>query len=229
LRQGQIHHVRPAIPAALVDSGNPALPSFSHPAKTGNQTVRKLFQAALLALTVSACAAPQNGILVSPDAEALGGNLFVEKLSGGAQVLVLDGDITPDTSFVFQAVTEQADVEGLVILQSRGGNLLASHQIGRMIKSQRMNTAVIVSCISACVDIFIAGQKREMTEIAELGLHSATHRDVAYEIDRRYWTEFGFARVNEMAYQVPNSSLWVLDATRAKDLRLATAILTRDP
>jgi hypothetical protein len=92
-----------------------------------------------------------------------------------------------------------------------------------------MNTAVIVSCISACVDIFIAGQQREMTEIAELGLHSATNPDIAYEIDRRYWTDLGFARVNEMAYQVPNSSLWILDAKSAKDLRLATAILRRDP
>ena len=133
----------------------------------------------------------------------------------GSQFLVLDGEITPQTSFVFQAIVEQATVEGLVIAQSPGGDLLAAHQIGRTIKRQRMNTLVLVSCISACVDIFVAGRNREMTNIAELGLHSATNRDVSYQLDRKYWREMGFPTINEKAYRVPNNRLWIMDAGHA--------------
>ncbi len=175
-------------------------------------------------VTLSACA-PTGGLLVSNDARDIGGNLFIEKSSRGAQFLVLDGEITPETSFVFQAIVEQATVEGLVIAQSPGGDLLAAHQIGRTIKRQRMNTLVLVSCISACVDVFVAGRNREMTNIAELGLHSATNRDVSYQLDRKYWREMGFPTINEKAYRVPNNRLWIMDAKRARELRVATNII----
>jgi membrane-bound ClpP family serine protease len=189
--------------------------------------LRRLVPMLIALLGLSACG-PQGGILVSEDAEPIGGNLFVETASDGAQFLVLDGEITDRTSYTFLALLEQAEVEGLVIAQSPGGDLLAAHQIGRAIKSRRINTIVLVNCISACVDIFIAGTMREMTDIAELGLHSATDRDFAYEIDRRYWGALGFGRVNEMAYKVPNDKLWIISATRARELRLATDIISPD-
>ena len=153
-------------------------------------------------LAIVAACAPQGGLLVSDDADNVGGNLFVETAQDGSQFLVLDGEITERTSFTFLALVEQADVDGLVIAQSPGGNLLASHQIGREIKARGMNTVVLVSCISACVDIFVAGARREMTDIAELGLHSATDREVSLEIDRRYWREMGFPEVNEKEWLV---------------------------
>lgn len=177
-------------------------------------------------LTLAAGCAPPGGLLVSENARPIGGNLFIETSSNGDQFLVLDGEITDKTSYAFQSVVEQADVEGLVIAQSPGGDLLASHQIGRAIRDRGINTIVLVNCISACVDIFIAGRIREMTDIAELGLHSATDRDFAYEIDRRYWGELGFGRINEMAYKVPNDRLWIISATRARELRLATNIVS---
>ncbi len=186
---------------------------------------RRFLVPCLMLLAVAACAT-SNGILVSPEAENLGGNLFVETSSDGQnQFLVLDGEITGETAFVFQSMVERADVEGLVIAQSPGGSLLASHQIGRTIKAEGMNTVVLATCISACVDVFIAGRQREMADIAELGLHSATDRDVSYEIDRRYWREMGFSRINEMAYQVPNDKIWIVTAKRASELRMATNIL----
>ena len=171
---------------------------------------------------------PPGGLLVSESADPIGGNLFVETTTEGEQFLVLDGEITSETSYAFQVMLEQADVEGLVIAQSPGGDLLAAHQVGRAIKANGINTVVLVSCISACVDIFIAGEIREMTDIAELGPHSATDRDFAYEIDRRYWGELGFSRVNEKAYLVPNNQLWIISAARARQLRLATNVITRD-
>ena len=189
--------------------------------------VRSLFKLTAVLFTLGACA-PQGGLLVSDEAEAVGGNLFVETSSDGSQFLVLDGEITEKTSFAFQSVLEQAEVEGLVIAQSPGGNLLAAHQIGRAINERRINTIVLVACISACVDIFIAGESREMMDLAELGLHAATDREFAYEIDRRYWGALGFGRVNEMAYQVPNDKLWIISAKRARELRLATDIIASD-
>lgn len=186
--------------------------------------MRKFFSLAFALLALTACA-PTSGLLVSNDARDLGGSLYIEKASNGGSFLVLDGEITPQTSFIFEAVTEQADVQGLVIAQSPGGDLLAAHQIGRSIKRKRMNTLVLVSCISACVDIFVAGRNREMMEIAELGLHSATNRDVSYEIDRKYWREMGFSSINEKAYRVPNNRLWIMDAKRARELRVATNII----
>lgn len=186
---------------------------------------RKLSLVSALLWFAVACS-PPGGLLVSESAEPVGGNLFIETSSSGDQFLVLDGEITDRTSYAFLSVVEQAQVEGLVIAQSPGGDLLAAHQIGRAIHEKRINTIVLVNCISACVDIFIAGDVREMTDIAELGLHSATDRDFAYEIDRRYWGALGFARVNEMAYQVPNDKLWIISAKRAKELRLATNIVT---
>ena len=187
----------------------------------------RLINFSTLLLLLSACA-PSGGLLVSEAAEPVGGNLFVETSENGDQFLVLDGEITAQTSYVFLALVEQADVEGLVIAQSPGGDLLASHQIGRAIKERGINTIVLVNCISACVDIFIAGNIRGMTDLAELGRHSATDRDFAYEIDRRYWGELGFARVNEMAYQVPNDKLWIISAKRAQELRLATNIISAE-
>ena len=185
----------------------------------------KLAHLALLLVVAAGCS-PPGGLLVSDKARPIGGNLFIETSSSGDQFLVLDGEITDRTSYTFLSVIEQADVEGLVIAQSPGGDLLAAHQMGRAIKERQINTIVLVNCISACVDVFAAGKTREMTDIAELGLHAATDRDFAYEIDRRYWGELGFARVNEMAYQVPNDKLWVISAKRARELRLATNIVS---
>lgn len=187
----------------------------------------RLLLSAVLVLFVAACA-PTGGLLVSDRARDLGGNLFIESAKNGSQFLVLDGEITPETAYVFQAVLQQASVEGLVIAQSPGGDLLAAHQIGRTIKRRRMNTLVLVSCISACVDIFVAGKNREMTDFAELGLHSATNRDVSYQLDRRYWREMGFPTINEKAYRVPNNRVWIMDAKRAQELRVATKVLRSD-
>ena len=190
-------------------------------------SLRKFIVVACAGL-LTACGT-SGGLVVSNDAEAVGGNLFIEKSSNGDHFLVLDGEITPRTSYTFLALIETAEVEGLVIAQSPGGDLLASHQIGRAIKSRRMNTVVLVSCISACVDVFVAGRRREMMDFAELGVHSATNRDVAYQIDRKYWREMGFANINEKAYQVPNNRLWIIEPKRARELRMATDIIRTDP
>ena len=185
----------------------------------------RLLISAVLVFLVAACA-PTGGLLVSDKARKMGGNLFIETADNGASFLVLDGEITSETAYVFQSLVEQARVDGLVITQSPGGDLLAAHQIGRTIKLKRMNTLVLATCISACVDIFIAGQNRGMIDQAVLGLHSATNRDVSYQLDRRYWREMGFTSINEKAYRIPNNRIWIMDAGRARELRVATSVIS---
>ena len=207
---------------------------------------RFLFFLAIVALP--ACA-PSGGFLVSDQAQKLGGNLYTERLGDGGLFLVLDGEITRDTSVVFKNLTDRIDARGLVIAQSPGGNVFAAHEVGRQIKKRRMNTVVLTSCASACVDVFVAGQQREMTDVAELGLHApSVHSwyswmsnvpllselpfldesealEATYEIDKRYWAEMGFPKINEKAYRVPNNRIWIISPERARELRLATRIL----
>jgi len=184
----------------------------------------KTAAAATLAL-LAACGAP-SGVMVSPNARPVGGNLYIETSLQGRQFLVLDGEITPETSYTFQALVEQAEqAAGLVITQSPGGNLFASHQIGDTIAAHHMNTAVIGECISACVHLFIAGNERDMTPDAVLGLHPSSGGAYTLAIDERYWGRFGLADVIRAAYKVPKGKVWYIGAERAKALKLATQVL----
>ena len=185
--------------------------------------ISRLVAALALAL-LTACTAPRDGLLVSPGAEPIGGALFIETLPDGGQVLVLDGEITGETSFKFQSILQQAEVSGLIIAQSPGGNLLAAHQIGRAIAANDINTAVLISCQSACVDVFIAGRERSIAERAELGLHAASDPEFGYSLDQPYWTSFGLGAVNDAAYRVPFGEIWIVTAERAVELRLATEV-----
>ena len=185
--------------------------------------------------------APTGGFLVSDDAQSLGGNLFVERLDDGGAIMVLDGEIDEETSFAFLTFLTRVRANGLVIAQSPGGSVDAAHRMGRAIKARKMNTLVLNACNSACVDVFVAGQQREMTDVAELGLHAPTIRTwyswmpfvdtsealaETYQIDRQYWSDMGFPLVNEKAYRVPNNRIWRISPQRARELRLATKILT---
>lgn len=210
--------------------------------ETGNGMLRQIIALILCLLGLAGCA-PTGGFLVSDEAQALGGNLFVEKLADGGRVMVLDGEIDLETAFVFRSFLAQVQANGLVIAQSPGGNVEAAHQIGRAIKSRQMNTLVLNSCNSACVDVFVAGKQREMTDIAELGLHAPAVRswiswlpfvdtrpalEATYAVDQKYWSDMGFPLVNEKAYQVPNNRIWIITPERARELRLATKILTAE-
>jgi hypothetical protein len=176
-------------------------------------------------LGLAGCGAVNTGLIVSANAQYLGGSLFVEPVDEDGGFLVLDGPITPETSYRFQSLVESYDVRGLVIAQSPGGDLLASHQIGDAIRSNGINTTVLAVCYSACVDVFIAGRNREMDREAELGLHVASDREFGYEVDSVYWRRMGFEAVNEAVYNMPEGGVWFVDAKRARELRMATAII----
>ncbi|MEM7470721.1 MAG: hypothetical protein AAF340_05155 [Pseudomonadota bacterium] len=188
-----------------------------------------LFKHTLVLLCFSllaACASP-NGVLVTKEATALGGNLFVEQTEDG-DFLVLDGEITPQTSFLFQALVAQGDVNGLVITQSPGGNPIASHQMGRTIRSNNINTFVVAACFSACVDVFVAGKRRIIYEEGKLGLHAwkgGASREVSLKIAQDYWREMGYpSTIMAKAFKVSHEQIWLIEPKRARSLRMATEI-----
>ncbi len=187
-------------------------------------SLRILSILAVLALSACSSSAP-SGVFVSDRAKPVGGSLFLEPAEDGGFVLILDGEITPETSYAFQRMVQVADVNVLVIAQSAGGDLFAAHQIGDVVSKNRISTVVLALCYSACVDVFIAGKERIMTSVGTLGLHSASNPEFGYAVDRAYWGRRGLGNVNEMAYQVAHDELWLINANRARDLRLATEIL----
>lgn len=183
----------------------------------------------LIALGLAGCTVP-GGALVSDRAVPLGGNLFVENPdTEDQQVLVLDGSITPRTAFVFLSlVGANPDIEGLVIAQSPGGNLAAAHQIGREIQDRGMNTFLITNCASACVDIFIAGDRREVTEVSSFLLHASSNPEVGYQLDDPYWTALGFKELNDRVYALDEELALVIDAPLARQMGIATHLTAID-
>lgn len=59
----------------------------------------------------------------------------------------------------------------LIILNSNGGDVFASMQIGRLIRKKRLTTAVPINarCLSSCALVYIAGLSR--VNVGTIGLH----------------------------------------------------------
>ncbi len=187
--------------------------------------LKKYFALLAFAVLAACSSTPPSGVLTTNKAVPVGGSLFLEPLGGNEFILVLDGAITGETSYTFLRMVQTSNINGLIITQSSGGDLFAAHQIGDAIAREGINTAVLAMCHSACVDIFIAGKDRGITPGAVLGLHSASNAEIGYQLDRRYWSKRGLGHINEMVYQVPHDKLWLVDARRATELRLATRVL----
>ena len=188
--------------------------------------MRRLFASLLGCILVAGCAgAPPSGQNLGPDAVPVGGALFALPVDGSRYVLFLDGEITSETSYVFQSMVEVDDINGLIVAASPGGDLLAAHQIGKAIRREGINTAVMGVCVSACVDVFVAGRSREMHPTAKLMMHPANDRTRGYALDRPYWAALGLTEVNERVYAMADGELWVVDAERAVAMRMATGLL----
>lgn len=183
--------------------------------------MRRLIAGLAMAMALAACEADPAGVYVTEGAVPLGGNLYAERTPGG-ELLVLDGAITPETSYVFQSLVEESEVNGLIITQSSGGDLRAAHQIGRAIRADGINTAVIALCVSACVDVFIAGRSRGVSTEAAFLLHPASNRAAGYSLDRPYWAAMGFGALNDRVYGMAEGTLLQITAEQALAMGLAS-------
>lgn len=72
----------------------------------------------------------------------------------------------------FRATAAGKKITG-VMLDSEGGNVAASFEIGDMVREMKMSTFVpgTATCASACFNIFSAGVERGASEGAYIGLH----------------------------------------------------------
>ncbi len=86
------------------------------------------------------------------------------------------GEITNEDIDRFREILQaNPDVTELQ-LNSGGGSIYASSEIAWIVTDVGLNTTVDGECVSACVDIFLAGQRRRMTLGSKIGFH------------RRYWS-----------------------------------------
>jgi hypothetical protein len=99
-------------------------------------------------------------------------------------MIVAEGDITPDTPDRFlefvQRQSRAANMRGVVLINSPGGRVGASMQLGKYFRNA--GVAVIVgragnkgiapgSCFSACVYALIGGKKRVIPKVSKIGVH----------------------------------------------------------
>ncbi|MEW2914482.1 hypothetical protein [Leisingera sp. JC11] len=85
-------------------------------------------------------------------------------------------------------------------LNSVGGSVYAGEEIAGLVLEYGLDTLVDGTCISACVDVFLAGERRRMTIGSSIGFHQrnwpseAVHKYYRSERKRRRWAtpfEFG--------------------------------------
>lgn len=72
-------------------------------------------------------------------------------------------------------------------LNSTGGSVYAGSEMAWIVMDYGLNTQVDGECISACVDLFLAGKRRRMTLGSKLGFH---HRSWGAEAVQKYYREW---------------------------------------
>lgn len=85
------------------------------------------------------------------------------------------GEIKPDDATRFASLIARLP-SAIVGLASPGGNILASVQIGEIIREKRFTTIVPdkMTCASACALIWLAGARRYVWNTAKIGFHGAS-------------------------------------------------------
>jgi hypothetical protein len=93
---------------------------------------------------------------------------------GKSSVVSIIGEIKPEDSKRFASLVVGLP-SAIVGLASPGGNVLASVQIGEVIREKRFTTIVPdkMICASACALIWLAGARRYVWDTAKIGFHGA--------------------------------------------------------
>lgn len=97
------------------------------------------------------------------DADDLPGEIVIEDINGFREALSRESGIRE------------------VQLNSSGGNIYASSEIAWIIRDYDLDTRVVGECISACVDLFLAGAGRQMALGAKIGFHRRSWSPSAVE------------------------------------------------
>lgn len=174
-------------------------------------------------------------------------------------IIVAEGTITKETPDNFQAFLDNEPFDGfriVVALNSDGGNLFGGLRLGQMIRENRFETDVrkitmvpdetfsraerAGGCYSACALAYLGGERRELHEGSEIGLHQFSSAQGSREReDSIFMTEVSaqftgatvlgyimqmgaepdiFARASEA---LP-SEMWIPDAQERRALKIVT-------
>ncbi|HEY6815625.1 MAG TPA: hypothetical protein VI168_08815 [Croceibacterium sp.] len=133
-------------------------------------------------------------------------------LDGGTEAILITGEILPGDEEVFTQLSRRFP-RATIYLESPGGALMASIEIGKLVRARRHATAVLddSTCTSACALIWIAGAPRYLGQRGRLGFH-ASYTD---EGNRMVETGVGNAMVGHYLSQLDLSEDATVFATIA--------------
>lgn len=76
-----------------------------------------------------------------------------------------------------------------LILSSEGGEIYSAREMADIIIDFELDTHVVGECTSACVDLFLAGDKRTMQKGSKLGFHQSGWDVASIKEYYNYWRE----------------------------------------
>lgn len=151
-----------------------------------------------------------------------------------SKVVIMDGDIVKGDSAKFYEVLHNNNINGVIVLQSSGGDVSEALIMAQMISTYRMVTAVSTQCHSACSFMFMSGVgDKLLTEDAIIGTHSP-HIKIGKDIydekteSSTYWSLYGLMRAGGLSkekallflnktYTTPSDKVFVIDKSNAAD------------
>lgn len=128
-----------------------------------------------------------------------------DKLEVEGAVLIYDTEKTgdeirdEDIDQLKQILARHAEIKELR-LNSSGGSVFAGSEMAGIVMEYGLDTNVAGECVSACVDVFLAGNRRSMTRGSKIGFHHRSwgphavqsyYRDQRREMDWATPFEFG--------------------------------------
>jgi hypothetical protein len=90
------------------------------------------------------------------------------------RIITFDGTFGEAAVNELQRVMDASPNATTLVLNSDGGRESAAEELALRVRQRHLNTLVEDHCLSACTFIFLAGNKREIADDAELGFHQAS-------------------------------------------------------
>jgi hypothetical protein len=91
------------------------------------------------------------------------------------------GEIVVSDIDLFRSMLQERSGIETLRLNSSGGSVYASSEIAWIVSDYGLHTQVDGECVSACVDIFLAGARRQMTLGSKIGFHRRSWSPEAVE------------------------------------------------
>lgn len=122
--------------------------------------------ASILCLALPLAAAAKDGL---PQKFSLLGRTLV--YDTGTDVRGEPAEITDEDVEKLQGILLQSPEITELQLNSIGGSVYAGEEIAALVLEYGLDTLIDGECISACVDVFLAGNRRRMTFGSRIGFH----------------------------------------------------------